>query len=249
MAFSNIIKNRLGCLGPVALAAAMLVGCGSPPMKSYYTLENTAKAADEARTAPICSLPLAIDPVSVAPPYDLTKVVFRPDELEVRFYNNRYWVSAPEEMMTKLITKRLNDAGIFSFADTSVHVSGSHLTLITKLHNLEELDRDGVWHGRLSMHFALKDEMEETTFWEHHFDTMRQVPSMDIKSVVKVINDIYNDEMDQIIESLTAFFKTNNGCGPREVEVPASSGRDDYEEEDDEIEDAEFEEATEEQFQ
>ena len=85
--------------------------------------------------------------------------------------------------------------------------------MIVKLHNLEEMDREGVWHARIAMHFSLKDDMEENTLWEHDFDVIRQVPSQDIKSVVQVLNDIFNDEMDVVIKSLETFFKNNGGCG------------------------------------
>ncbi len=196
-----------------AVIAILLMSCGAPPMKSYYTLENKTVGKSKNRAAPLCRLPLAVDPVSVAPPYDLTKVVFRPDDLEVRFYANRYWVTAPEEMMTKLIIRRLDSENLFSSADASVHVSGSHLTMIAKLHNLEEMDREGVWNSRIAMHFVMKDEMEESTLWEHTFDTIRPVSSMDIKSVVGVLNDIFNDEMDILVKSLEAFFKSHGGCG------------------------------------
>ena len=198
-----------------SLMTALLLGCGAPPMKSYYTLENNTAGKSTTRAAALCKLPLAVDPVNVAPPYDLTKVVFRPDDLEVRYYANRYWVTAPEEMMTKLVIRRLESESLFSSVDASVHVSGSHLTMIVKLHNLEEMDREGVWHGRIAMHFILKDEMEEITLCEHHFDVIRQVPNMDIKSVVKVLNDIFNDEMDVLVKSLEAFFKSHGGCGLR----------------------------------
>jgi ABC-type uncharacterized transport system auxiliary subunit len=209
-------KSSTGCVcASIAciLLFLALTGCGAPPMKSYYTLENNTLGKAASRAAVLCKLPLAVDPVVVAPPYDLTKVVFRPDDLEVRFYANRYWVTAPEEMMTKLVVRRIESERIFPSVDATVHVSGPHLTLIAKLHNLEEMDRNGTWNGRIAMHFILKDEMEEHMLWEHHFDVVRPVPKTDIKSVVSVLNKIYNDEMDVLVKSLEAFFKSHGGCG------------------------------------
>jgi uncharacterized lipoprotein YmbA len=224
----HLFKSSTSCVGagiaciPLFLA---LTGCGAPPMKSYYTLENNTLGKAASRAAVLCKLPLAVDPVVVAPPYDLTKVVFRPDDLEVRFYANRYWVTAPEEMMTKLIVRRIESERIFPSVDASVHVSGHHLTLIAKLNNLEEIDREGAWNGRIAMHFVLKDEMEEHQLWEHHFDVIRRVAKTDIKSVVLVLNQIYNDEMDVLVKSLEAFFKSHGGCG-----VQLSSNDEDGEE-------------------
>jgi uncharacterized lipoprotein YmbA len=210
-----------------SLGLSTIMACGAAPMNSYYTLENKSVGESAKRAAPLCRMPLGVDPVVVSPPYDLTKVVFRPDDLEVRFYTNRYWVTAPEDMITKLITRRLEAAKLFTFVDASVHVSGSRLTLISKLHNLEEMDRNNVWNGRIAMHLVIKDEMEEHTLWEHSFDTMRQVPKQDIKSVVEVLNTIYNNEMDAVVKSLEAFFKANGGCGAK-----LTSNDEDDEEED-----------------
>lgn len=219
----------------------LLFSCGTPPMKSYYTLENTPGKDATNRVTPLCQMPLGVDPVHVVPPYDLTKIVFRPDDLEVRFYTNRYWVSAPEEMMTKLIVRRLRDANLFASADTSMYVTGAHLTLIAKLQNLEETDRDGVWNGRVAMDFVLKEEMEDVTLWTYEFDVTRQVPDQEVKSVLGILNQIYNDEMDAVVKSLEAHFKTEGGCGVKATPAEGRArkgwfGRDD-DEDDEEVSD------------
>lgn len=196
----------------IVLLTLASVACGTAPVKRFYTLENTALPA-EAPTQPLCKRPLVIPTVEVAPPYDLKKIVFRSDSLEVRYYNHRNWVSAPEEMLTKLIVRRFEMTRLFPVVESSMYSSRNHLSLLVKLNNLEEIDRGGTWYARLAMSFILRDETAEASLWNSQFDIRKEVPQTEVKAVVEVLNSIYNEEIDKVVASLTRLFNNQNGCG------------------------------------
>ncbi len=190
----------------------MIVSCGTAPMKVLYTLENTheTNTKDDPKQT-VCSIALGLNPVDVLSPYDITKIIFRPDPLEVRFYTQSQWVSHPEEMFAKLITARIEDERLFSTVDASVNVTGPHLSLLVKVHAVEELDRDKEWFGRLSMSVFLTDEMEGQLLWSHRFDAQEKTPKDEVRSVIEVLNKLYNREMDKVVKSLREFL-SNGGC-------------------------------------
>jgi ABC-type uncharacterized transport system auxiliary subunit len=195
----------------ILLIVLLAFACGSPPMKSFYTLENNKAENPNDNAAPLCSLSLGINPIESSPPYDMSKIVFRPDALEVRFYTQSYWVSAPEEMFTMLVSRRIEAEHMFSAVDSSMNVSGPHLSLLIKINAIEEVDSGRDWQGRLAMSIYLRDEVEDSLLWKYRFDTIESAAKVEVKSVVAVLNAVYNREMDKAIASMKQFLSTG-GC-------------------------------------
>ena len=216
------ISSRLGAL--FLLAALPLLSCGTAPLKTYYMLVNADLEESPDSDPPLCALGLGMNPLEVAPPFDISKIIFRPDPLEVRFYTQSQWVSPPEEMFSKLIARRIEAAHLFSVVDSSVNISGPHLSLLVKVYAVEEVDDGKEWQGRLAMNFYLRDEMEDELLWKHRFDVKESADKAEVKSVVEVLNRIYNREIGKAVESMSAFIKSG-GC------QLSKGSRDYYEEE------------------
>lgn len=211
-------KPNFPVRGGLPIAALLLptslmicLSCGTAPMKTYYMLENTPSDVSTENEAPLCSLSLGLNPVEVSPPFDISKIVFRPDPLEVRFYTQSQWVSPPEEMFSKLIARRIETSHLFSAVDRSVNVSGPHLSLLVKVYAIEEVDNGKDWHGRLAMNFFLRDEMEDKLLWTHRFDVKEAANKNEVKAVVEILNRIYNREIAAVVASLKGFLSTG-GC-------------------------------------
>ncbi len=192
------------------LAATLGIGCGSAPVNSYYTLNNNSTSGQGTIKTTLCDMPLGVDSVVVSPPYDLRKIVFRPDSLEIRYYASRYWASPPEDMVSKLVTRRLETSRLFNQVDSEMNITNPHLSLQVKLHNIEELDIDSQWNAHLAMGFTLLDDETGNVLWRHQFDATRKVPRQEIKEVIKVLNDIFNAEMDKALLSLRGFLSSRS---------------------------------------
>jgi ABC-type uncharacterized transport system auxiliary subunit len=196
----------------IALALALAAGCGGDSVKRYYTLENTGSITAKLPPTPLCDRPVVVASVDVASPYDLDKIVFRSGTLEVRYYNQRHWVSPPEEMFTKLLGSRLESAHLFPAIESAVHSSRRHLSLFARLHRLEEVDRGDEWFARLALSMDLRDDQSETVLWRYQFDVTRKAPENQIQAVIEVLNEIYNEELDSAVASLERYLTNNGGC-------------------------------------
>ena len=59
--------------------------------------------------------------------------------------------------------------------------------------------------------FFLRDEMRDELLWKHSFDVKKSAAKDEVRSVVEVINRIYNEETQKALTSMKAFL-TSGGC-------------------------------------
>ena len=189
-----------------------MVSCGSVPPNRYYTLANDTKLPGTKMPIPVCTLPLVIASVMAAPPYEDDKIVFRSNDFEIRYYNYRFWVDPPEKMIMGLLQRRMESSGLFQAVEYRINSASDHLALYVKLNAIEERDRDEQWYARLAMSFVLKTSDKEDVIWKHAFDKELRAREQSALGIVATLSDIYNDEVDGAIESLSGFLPSYKGC-------------------------------------
>ena len=193
------------------LLTAAVSGCGATHIDRYFTLANDDRS-EAARETARCVLPLVIASVMVAPPYKEENIVFRSDAFEIYYYNYRYWVDPPGEMIRGLLQIRLEGSGLFQAVEPRIHSPSDHLALYVRLNALEEKDRGGEWYARLAMRFTLRTSRGDALVWRYAFDTEQRVSRRDVLGVVEALSAIYNKELDQAMISLSAFVSSHAEC-------------------------------------
>jgi len=206
-----ICSLKMKCYSLLTFMLIIAASCAQTPVRRYYTLENTGKSETAGHGA-VCARPVTVASVEAASPYDLDSIVFRSGNLEVRYYNYRHWVSIPEEMLIKLISRRLESEGMFTAVESVVHASGNRLGLYVRLNSLEEVDGADGWQARMAMSFMLKNERSDEIIWKDGFDETRPVPEKKIRSVVQILNNIYNDQMKAMMKSLRKAIRISPTC-------------------------------------
>ena len=189
-----------------------LISCGAAPPKRYYTLANDTKGPAAKTPIPACTLPLVMASVMAASPYEDDKIVFRSNDFEIRYYNYRFWVDPPEKMIMGLLQRRMASSGLFQTVDYRINSASDHLALYVKLNAIEERDRDEHWYARLAMSFVLKTSSKEEVIWKYAFDKEGRSKEQSALGIVATLSDIYNDEVDGTIESLSGFLPSYEGC-------------------------------------
>jgi ABC-type uncharacterized transport system auxiliary subunit len=194
------------------LLVISIVSCGAPPPKRYYTMANSLQSDARYATPPLCALPLVVASVMAASPYEDDKIVFRSNDFEIRYYNYRFWVDPPEKMMMGLLQLRMSHSGLFETVEYRINSASDHLALYVKLNAVEERDRNEKWYARLAMSFVLKTADNESVIWTHEFDEERPAQVKSALGVVATLSDIYNTELNEVMESLSIFLPTYAGC-------------------------------------
>jgi ABC-type uncharacterized transport system auxiliary subunit len=208
--------KRLCLLLVAAACCALVSSCGSAPVKRYYTLDNRMPGVKDASTPPVCALPLTVASVMAASPYEREKIVFRSDQNEIRYYNYRFWVSSPEEMLKSLLAQKLHRSRLFSAVETYVHSSSEHMALYVKVNSIEEIDIGAQWNAHLAMEFLLKSADDDAPLWRYEFDETKPISNQDVLSLIQTLSHIYNEQTDQMLQSLAELVKSSDKCRPRE---------------------------------
>jgi ABC-type uncharacterized transport system auxiliary subunit len=171
-------------------------------MKRYYTLSNTDGSNADARRLRKCERPVVVSVGDIVAPYDGEKIVFRTDDLEVKYLNYRLWVEAPPDMIRKLVSEKLEHANLFSGVETYIESASDHLMLSIKLLAIEEVTKGAKHKARLAIRFQLRDPQTEKIIWRHEFDTAKRVKGDSAQALIKKFNEIYNEEVDAMIPML-----------------------------------------------
>lgn len=196
----------------VLMSFSVFNSCVKAPVKRFYTLVNDRPNTPKGNPAQKCSRSIVVAPVESISPYKDEKIIFRTDSYEVKHYNYRLWVSSPDDMMHSLLLSKLETARLFTAVETFVNASSRHLTLYGKLNALEELEKKGVWHGRLAMRFVVKDEQDENILWEYEFDETEPVKDENVPSLIHTLSEVYNKQTNKMIMSLKKFVTRTSHC-------------------------------------
>ena len=113
------------------------------------------------------------------------------------------------------------DSDLFKAVEYRINSASEHLALYVKLNAIEEIDRDDHWYARLAMSLVLKTSDKEEVVWKYAFDDEQEIAEQDTLGVVATLSDIYNDEIDNAIESVSDVVRSYPGC----LEPPADDSR------------------------
>jgi ABC-type uncharacterized transport system auxiliary subunit len=186
----------------VMVVALLVSACAGSEMKRYYTLSNVGGPERDVPTSPKCERSVVVAAVDIVAPYDGEKIVFRTDDLEIKYFNYRLWVESPPDMIRKLISEKLERARLFGGVETYLESTSDHLMFAIKLLALEETVVGTRHHARLAIRFHLRDPQTEKIIWRHEFDTTKRVKGDSALALIEKFNEIYNDEVDALIPML-----------------------------------------------
>lgn len=199
----------------ITLPALMLLAsaCGSVPVKRYYALAPAA-SPDAGSTRPLCRLPLVVADVYAPPPFDQSKLVFRTDPYEIKFYNYRFWVMKPHRMVQRLLTERLTTRGLFARVERAILGSAKRLVLRTTVDAMgEETMSEGSASAHLAMRFSLEEPKHDRVLWQYRFDQRLPLPEdHTAPDLVAGLSDIFADGSDAMLTALAAHLQTEPLC-------------------------------------
>ncbi len=190
----------------VMVVALLVSACGASEMKRYYTLSNAERSGRDVQSLMKCDRSAVVAVADIVAPYDGEKIVFRTDDLEVKYFNYRLWVASPPDMIRKLISEKLEHAGLFSAVETYLESASDHLIFSIRLLAIEETVEETVegtrHHARLALRFRLRDPQAEKIIWHHKFDKTKRVNGDSVLALIEKFNEIYNEEVDALIPML-----------------------------------------------
>ncbi|GAB4307019.1 MAG: hypothetical protein Kow0090_22010 [Myxococcota bacterium] len=212
-----IARENIQSSALLILLFILFIGnCGSVPSKRFYTLVNSEEKAQNIELPPACFRPLIVASIETSPPYDSDKIAFRTDKFEIKYYNYRFWVTMPSDMIKKLLAKKIESKKIVQAVESFIHGPADHLALYGKLERLELIEESEKQKARLAMSFLLKESKTEKTVWSYNYDKTRIVRGEEFTDIIFALNSLYNDESDKMINALALFLSSYGKCGEEE---------------------------------
>jgi uncharacterized lipoprotein YmbA len=196
------------------VVALLVSACAASEMKRYYTLSNAEGSGRDVQSLTKCDRSAVVGVVDIVAPYDGEKIVFRTDDLEVKYFNYRLWVEPPPDMIRKLMSEKLEHAGLFSAVETYLESTSDHLMFSIKLLAIEETVEGTRHHARLALRLQLRDPQTEKIIWRAEFDKTKRVKGDSVLALIEKFNEIYNEEVDALIPMLGDAIAGYQSCQP-----------------------------------
>ena len=215
--------NRVLARVLMALLVVLSSACmgGRAVRRTYYSLAVPAEPVLRRYTVPRYPVVVRVERVGVALAYRRQEIAYRTNPYELRYDWYRLWVSRPDKMFTELLAGYLRRSGLFAQVVEQLGERAPDYVLRAEVLALEELDSsEDVWYARLAMRLALVRFADRRAIWEHVFDVKRRVHTRRPVFVVRTLDAILAEQMQQAIDALDARLAALTGA-PAPERAPA----------------------------
>lgn len=186
--------------------AVLLAGCSAIPdrqsAQASYRLEPPLPpAASDVAASP---LTLQVRRPTAATSYDSEQIAFRREPFRLDYYTRSRWAEPPAEMLGDLMTRALEDAGLYRVVLGPAARLPADLRLHTELIALEH-----VIHGtsqtqgsevRLAMRMQLVESRSSRVLATSSFEIVRPAFSTDAQGAVAAANEAVREALATTIE-------------------------------------------------
>jgi ABC-type uncharacterized transport system auxiliary subunit len=175
----------------------LLVGCSAIPEETFFTLSYSLREppADAAR------LPVSVRvrDLDIAPAYDKDRMVYRFSPYQFQYYNYMLWAVKPHRMVTDLLARHLERAGLFQAVLREYADKPPEYELGGMLEAIEELDAGDEWFAHLVLNLQLHRRADGRVVWSKRIDAQKKVYNKQPVYVVKALSEILEAELDLVV--------------------------------------------------
>lgn len=189
-----------------AFAGVMLLqGCGPVHYPSSYLLNLPAPAL---RTAPPNHFlgTLAVREFRCPGYLCEGRIVYRPNEEEVGYYEFHRWAVSPRETITQFVVDDLRAQSIFQTVSLYEHGVGAAYVLSGNIEKLEEVDRGRDVQAVCTLFAQLIDTHSGSVVWNKTATKSIAVEPRNLSGVVNSLSAAARASVDQLAESLATDF-------------------------------------------
>lgn len=195
----------------LCVVSSALFGCvggGSGIQRTYFSFKAPTEASVERYVRPRYPVQIRIRRFDTPTAYDRQEIVYRSSAYELRYYWYRLWVTKPKRMLTELVGAYLRASNLVSEVVYDIAERLPDYVLESEITAIEEINAsDGRWFAHLGMRFSLQRFESRKIVWQHDFDVRKPVYTRDPIHVVKVLSDIYEEQMAVVVERMDRYLE------------------------------------------
>jgi ABC-type uncharacterized transport system auxiliary subunit len=183
------------------LGALLLAGCGKVRYPQSYVL-NVPRATPQRTPSPEALGTLAIREFRCPDYLCEGRIVYRPNQEEVGFYEYHRWATNPRQAITQSIADTLRARSLFK----SVVVQGGGIeaayVLSGNIERLEEVDKGRDVRAVCTISAQLLDARTRSVVWSHAASETVPVESRNVAGVVSSLSTAARMAVNRLVESM-----------------------------------------------
>jgi ABC-type uncharacterized transport system auxiliary subunit len=185
------------------LVALVFIGCPKTPARQYYGLSYSLSDVP-APTEAKYKATLMIREPDILLAYDRAQIVYRYDPFRFKYYNYKYWLAKPQQMIRELVYRHVKHVNLFSEVTLTFQRHAPDYVLEGMIDAIEEYDSGDVWYSHLAMSLRLVRYEDRVVIWTHKFDVQKEVFTKKPVYVVRAMSEQIEAEMGIIVKGIDA---------------------------------------------
>jgi len=209
------------------VALCLAAGCGSTPDRHYFGIAYSLVDVPVEST-PRYDYSLRIVEPDIRLAYDRPQIVYRYDPFRFKYYNYKFWVAKPEQMVAEVIHRHLKHANLFRETTLVYQRRVPDYELQGEVEAIEEYDSGDKWYAHLALSFRLVRFSDRATVWSHHFDRKKEVFNREPVYVVRGMSELMEEEMAHIMAGIREAMDREPAAGrktPEAMDREPAAGR------------------------
>jgi len=187
--------RAIGCT-LLLVAATLGAGCAAPPQEHFFMMAYLPPLDPPALQRQPYTLKLR--PLEISLAYDRDKIVYRYSQFEFEYYHYQLWAVRPQKMITDLLRRHLEKAGVFDRIVLAYTEHRPDFEISGEILAIEELDSGDSWFAHLAMSFRMTRYRSDRVVWSYEFDRKKPVHNKAPVYVVKALSEIFESEATKI---------------------------------------------------
>jgi len=189
-------------LAVIFIGALVLAGCGSVRYPATYVLNFPPPVPRPALSTG------ALGPVAIrefrCPEYLCEgRIVYRPTQEEVGFYEYHRWATNPRQAITQYLEDGLRAQSLFQSVAFHEGCPDAAYVLSGNIQRLEEVDQDREVRVICTISAQLLDTRTRSVVWSHTASETVPVEKRDVRGVVSSLSAATRTAVDRLLQSLT----------------------------------------------
>jgi uncharacterized lipoprotein YmbA len=218
----NPVKRLLYVLGilPVIFGA----GCGSVPLKQYYTLNYLPSSQRERLNPAVYPCVVRLRDFNIEEAYDRPQIVYRQSPFQLQYDYYRAWAVKPSRMVTDLVYKHLLTANLVSGVVRRFDEGPKpDFELSGMLEAIDEYDSQELWFAHIALRMTLSRISDGSVLFEKRFDLRKRVYEHKPENVIRELSSLLEYIMTQSVRGMDVSLAKEYGVALPHADTSSSS--------------------------
>lgn len=146
--------------------------------------------------------------------YEKFQIVIRKNPWELRYSGAHLWAVRPNVMVSDIVGRTLQEAGVFSTVTRDLSEARPDFTLSGELLALEVYDADDVWFAHLALAFRITRFSDGEQLWRFELDERKPVKTTEMGHAVRAMSELLQDAMGRAILDLVEHVEEGPSSAP-----------------------------------